>query len=122
MEIEVKRDWAAVLEYADTEEKRSERKHTRPDHKYAPGAPISLDSAAPGCALAGDTYDETRDVDTRADFERALDFLSELQRFCVIEICLKGRTYRDVAKELGRDHSTVRDVIRAARLKIKKCL
>jgi DNA-directed RNA polymerase specialized sigma24 family protein len=120
VEIEVEQEWTAILEYEDAAEGRSSRRHVRADHKYAPGAPLSLDESDPTSTWICDAGDEAHDIEVRADFARALDSLTVLQRYCVIEICLKGRTYRDVAGELGSNYSTIRDIVRAAKEKIKK--
>jgi hypothetical protein len=42
--IEIDPYWEKVLESEDAQEKLNNRKHNRPDHKYAPCAPLSLES------------------------------------------------------------------------------
>ena len=43
VEIETDTHWADILKGEDKAEQASERKHTRPDHKYAPGEPLALE-------------------------------------------------------------------------------
>jgi hypothetical protein len=98
----------------------AERKHTRTDHKYCPGAPISIEGADPEGVWIPDKRHDLSDVETQFDMERALSVLTELQRFCFIEICLNGRTCRDVASERGKHYTTIAETARLAKEKIKK--
>ena len=44
VEIDVDPYWAAVLKSEDGALQRSDRKHKRPDHKYTPCTPLSLEN------------------------------------------------------------------------------
>jgi DNA-directed RNA polymerase specialized sigma24 family protein len=59
-------------------------------------------------------------VEFEIDLEAALNTLTGLQRYCFVEICLNGRTYREIADERGKSLGTVTDAVRAAKEKIKK--
>jgi hypothetical protein len=98
----------------------AERKHIRTDHKYCPGAPLSLEKADPEGVWIPDRRNELGDIETQIDVANALGTLTELQRFCFIEICLNGRSYRDVAYECGRHFTTIAGTVKAAKEKIKK--
>ena len=97
-----------------------ERKHIRPDHKYAFGIPASINEIDPDGVWISNGHQELDDVETQTDFERALSTLTELQRYSIIEICLKERTYRDVARECGKHYTTIAEAVKAAKEKIKK--
>ncbi len=43
IEIDIDQSWAEILKEMDEAEQLNERKHVRPDHKYAPGVPLSLE-------------------------------------------------------------------------------
>jgi len=96
-------------------EKRADRKHKRP-HKYT-GLPVSLDEAAEEAVGGVDDYAE---IESEMVTDEALSTLTDLQRFCFVEVCLNGRTQDDVAGELGKSRRTIRDAIEAARKNLKK--
>jgi hypothetical protein len=98
----------------------SERKHTRADHKYCPGAPLSIEEADPDGVWIPDANDAISEFELQADFEHALNTLTEIQRYCIIEVCLNERTYRDVASERGKHPSTVKEAVKSAKAKLKK--
>ncbi|MDR0916753.1 MAG: hypothetical protein LBN02_06140 [Oscillospiraceae bacterium] len=111
-------DKPEVLDVADWEELR-DRRHRRP-HKYT-GAPIPLD----GAEYEGEWFTDRRaeeniaNIELTADLERAMVTLTELQRFCFAEVCMNGRTHRDVANELGKDRRVVSQAIEGAQKKLR---
>lgn len=98
-------------------EKRSDRKHHRP-HKYT-GKPVSHDELAESGAEVPDGKNVIADVDSAIAQEQALATLTDLQRFCFVEVCLNGRTQREVASELGKSRNAVVQAIEGARKKLK---
>ena len=97
----------------------AERKHTRPDHKYAPGTPVAIDTVDPDGAWISSGRGGIDDAEFNVDLEAALSTLTELQRFCFVEVCINDRTYRSVAAERGKSVGTVSDAVRAAKEKMK---
>jgi len=97
----------------------NERKHTRPDHKYAPGKPVAIDMVDPHGDWISGGHGDLDDVEFSIDFKTALTTLTELQRFCFVEVALNGRTQQSVADELGIKQQVVDRHIRAAKKKIK---
>jgi len=96
-------------------EKRADRKHKRP-HKYT-GLPVSLDEAAEEAIGGVDDYDE---IESEMVTDEALSTLTDLQRFCFVEVCLNGRTLQSVATELGVAFQTVDRHTKAAKKNLKK--
>ena len=97
-----------------------ERKHTRPDHKYSPGTPVAIDAVDPDGAWISGGHGGLDDVEFDIDFEAAMASLTDLQRFCFIEICIKDRKYRDVATERSKSLGTITEAIKSAKNKLKK--
>jgi len=97
-----------------------ERRHSRPDHKYSPGAPVAIDAVDPDGAWISDGRSGLNDAEFSIDLATVLDKLTELQRFCFVEVCLNGRTFTDVAKSCGKHHSTIQESVKAAKEKLKK--
>jgi hypothetical protein len=97
----------------------NERKHRRPDHKYAPGTPAAIDAVDPNGAWISGGRGGLDEVEFQADLEVALATLTELQRFCFVEVYLNDRAYTDVAKHCGKHHSTIQESVKAASAKIK---
>lgn len=97
----------------------SERKHIRGDHKYCPGVPLSIEGADPDGVWIRDPRNGLADAEATADFTRALATLTELQRFSFIEVCVNGRTYRDVANEMGKHFMTVSEAVKSAKKKLQ---
>jgi len=95
-------------------EKRADRKHKRP-HKYT-GLPVSLDEAEE-VADSRDDYDE---IESEMVTDEALSTLTDLQRFCFVEVCLNGRTQREVAESLGKTKFAVTQAIEGARKNLRK--
>jgi len=96
-----------------------ERKHLRPDHKYCLGTPISIHEADPDGTWIRAFDDLLGDAVAQSDLDRALRMLTPLQRHSFIEVRLKGRTYRDVAQEIGKSFTTIEQAVNGARKKLK---
>jgi hypothetical protein len=97
----------------------SERKHIRGDHKYCPGVPLSIEGSDPDGVWIRDPRNNLADAEANADFSHALGTLTELQRFSFIEVCINGRTYRDVAAEIEKHYTTIEQAVKGARKKLK---
>lgn len=98
----------------------AERKHKRTDHKFCPGKPLSIEDKDSNQVWIGVACDELSEVEMSVDIENALSTLTELQRYCFVEVCLKERSYTAVAKERNRHHSTIQEAVSASRKKLKK--
>ena len=122
VEIDVDPHWAAVLKSEDRTLQRSERKHRRPDHKYAPCEPLPLDELQYEGEWLVDRRDEIGAVELSADLERALQSLPKLQRRYFVLYRKYGYSYVEIAKMDGKDPSTVREAIQAADIKIRNFL
>ena len=99
-----------------------ERKRSRPDHKYAPGTPIAIDTADPESAWISGGRNGLDDVESGIDLEAALLKLTELQRFCFAEVALNKRTQQSVADELRIKQQVVDRHVKTAKNKLKKFL
>jgi DNA-binding CsgD family transcriptional regulator len=97
----------------------NERKHTRPDHKYAPGTPVAIDAVDPHGAWINSGRSGFDDVEFNIDLETALFTLTELQRYCFLEVVLNDRTQQSVADDLGIKQQVVDKHIRGAKNKLK---
>ncbi|MCL2817455.1 MAG: hypothetical protein FWD39_03590 [Clostridiales bacterium] len=111
--IEVDEQFHELLTAMDNEEKNSNRKHSR---RY----PVSLEN----CEYEGEWFEDKHDAigetESGIDMERALASLTEIQRICFTEVCLNGKTQRDVSAELGKSKFAVTQAIEGARKKLKK--
>ena len=110
--IEVDEQFYDLLVTADREEYNSNRKHRR---RY----PISLEN----CAYEGEWFEDKdnpiNDTETAIQWKQTSVALTELQRFCFVEVCLDGRTQQSVADELGIRQQVVDRHIKAAKKKLK---
>jgi len=120
VKIEIDEEWAARLNKADVEEIRANRSHTRADHKYAPGEPISFDSLDYFGEWFTDRGDNMEAVKLSLDLERALALLTDLQRQYFIMNRLEGYSCAEIARREGKHKVTVLDIVEAAEKKIKK--
>ena len=118
--IEVDEMWHKLLLEADIENANTDRKHTRPDHKYAPGHPVSLDSLAYDGEWLANHDDGIAAAALSIDLERALAALTKLQRRYYLLSRIEGFSNAEIARLDGKDESTVREAIKAADAKIKK--
>ena len=98
----------------------NERKHIRPDHKYAPGTPVAIDAVDPEGAWISNGRRGLDDVEFNIDFESALSTLTELQRVSLMEVRFNGRTQEDVPNELDVSRESVKQAITGALKKFKK--
>ena len=119
VEIEIDARWAEVLQAEDIDEENAGRKHTRPDHKYAPGEPVSLDSLRLEGEWFADRNNGIEDVEFSVDLERVLRILTGLQRRYFILTKLRGYSYSEIAKLDGKNASTVFRLAESAVEKIK---
>ena len=120
LEIDIDESWAKTLQDLDHDEQNNERKHKRPDHKYAPGEPLSLENLEYEGAWLEDHRDVIAGADLSADLGLALRTLTETQRRYFVLNRLKGYSCAEIARLDGKDESTVREVMKAAEQKIKK--
>jgi len=100
----------------------SERKQKRPDHKYAPGTPWSIEILnCEGEWFRDNAADDLMlNAEAAADIESALSRLTELQMKCFKKVRLDGRTQADVADELGVSRESVKQAIEGALKKLRK--
>jgi hypothetical protein len=97
-----------------------ERKHIRPDRKYAPGTPVAIDTVDPDGAWISGGRGGLDEAEFNIDFEAAISSLTELQRFCFVEVALNDRTQESVAVEIGKSRETVKYALGAAKKNLKK--
>ena len=94
-----------------------ERRHTRSDHKYALGTPISFE------CLTCDEYADSRDgiecIEFYANLENALGTLTDLQRKYFVLVFIKGYSYSEIAIVEGKNRSTIFRLVETAVKKIK---
>lgn len=118
--IEVDDVWYEWLDAKDKEELDQERSHVRPDHKYAPGTPISFDAHdSLDDWLVFSTMTCYRAVELKIDLEMALERLTPLQRRYFIMNRLQGRTLSEIAETFGKQASTIMRLVEVAERKIK---
>ena len=122
IEIEIDPSWAEVISGMDDEEQHDGRKHKRPDHKYAPGVPLSLE----GLRYEG-SWLENRDCCIAAsilyvDYERALAKVTELQRRYFVAVRQYGYSRAEIARSEGKHKFTVWEIVEAAKKNIKNIL
>ena len=119
VEIDVDKEWADWLTSADNDELNGERSHVRPDHKYAPGEPVSIDSLDYLGEWIKDQRDEIGAVELSVDMSRALQSLAKLQRRYLTLTKLKGYSYTAIALLDGKNESTIRRLTESAMRRIK---
>jgi RNA polymerase sigma factor (sigma-70 family) len=117
--IELDEKWAAYLTKADAEGVNANRRHTRPDHKYAPGAPVSLDSLEYDGDWLADQNDGIALAELSIDLERAMASLTDLQRRYVSEVYLCGCSYAELARKDSISEAAVRKHVKLAITKLK---
>jgi len=118
--IEVDEKWEEILKSEDAIEVNSKRKHTRSDHKYACGVPLSLESLLYEGNWLTDYKNRIELVELSIDMRRALKTLTVQQQRCFIEVLKNGRTQQSVSDELGIAQQNVDKHIKAARKNLKK--
>ena len=112
-EIEVDEQFLDLLVAMDNDEDNNNRKHSR---RY----PISLENCEYDGEWFKDKNDLINDTETAIQWEQASASLTELQRLCFVEVCLNGKTHRQLATEIGITHQVVSRHIETARKKLKK--
>ena len=111
--IEVDERYFDLLDTLDEDEKNSNRKHSRRH-------PVSLENADYEGEWFQDKADPIGDAEAAIDNEQALTSLTELQRICFVEVCMNGRTYRELASARGKSLGTISDAVATAKEKMKK--
>lgn len=119
VEIDVDPHWEAILKAEDAKEERNNRKHSRVDHKYAPCAPLSLESLYQEGAWFADKNDCIEKATFWIDLERAMETLTELQRRYFVMTRLEGYTCAEIARLECKDESTIRETVASAKKKIR---
>ena len=119
--IEVDEKWHEWLTESDKEFELQDRSHTRPDHKYAPGAPVSLDTAdSLDDWLVFSALTSYAAVELKIDLELALELLTPLQRRYFIMNRLRGLPTREIARREGKWQTAIMAPVLQADKKIKK--
>ena len=111
--IEMDEQLCNLLSSMDNDEGNNNRKHRR---RHS----VSLENCEYEGQWFEDKADPIGDTDAAIDNERAMGSLTELQRTCFVEVCMNGRTHRDVAAELEKSKFAVTQAIEGARRKLKK--
>ncbi|WP_162291827.1 MULTISPECIES: sigma-70 family RNA polymerase sigma factor [Blautia] len=114
----VKPENAPKVLYLNKLEDRIDRKHFR-THKHT-GVPISYESVFENGGQVADKKDAFDQIELNIDLKKALSELTEIQRHCFVQVCINGKTQRDVAKELNKSKTVVAQAILGARKKLKK--
>ena len=118
--IEVDEKWYDWLTEADKAEANQERSHSRPDHKYAPGEPVSLDvEDSLDDWLVFSALTSYAAVELKVDLERALESLTPLQRRYFIMNRLQGCSSHAIARLEGKAQPVIFRAIMFAERKIK---
>ena len=111
--VEVDEQFHELLTSMDNAEKNSNRKHSR---RY----PISLEN----CEYEGEWFEDKHnaigETESGIDMERVMASLTEIQRICFTEVCLNGRTYRELAVERGKSLGTISEAVASAKKFLKK--
>ena len=118
--IEVDEKWHTWLIDADCAEFNQERCHTRADHKYAYGKPVSLDSLDNANDwLVFKQITSYSAVELMVDLETALGMLTDLQRRYFILNRIKGYSYCEIARVEQKNETSIRRSVKGAERKIR---
>ena len=121
--IEVDEKWHEWLTESDKEFELQNRSHARPDHKYAPGVPLSLDAVDfLDDWLVFCTTTSYAAVELKIDLETAMELLTPLQKRYFVMTRLLGHSNCAVARLDGKDEAAIRRSIEGAEKKIKNFL
>ena len=118
--VELDEKWHDWLTEADETQQKQERRHSRSDHKYAPGEPISLNADnSLDDWLVFSTLTSYKAIELKIDLEMALETLTALQRryFALNRIC--GYSNSEIARTEKKDESAIRRSVEGAEKKIK---
>jgi len=99
-----------------------EQKHIRSNHKYCPGSPLIIHELDTEGIWIADTRDDITEAEIQIDINNALNNLTELQRFCFVEVILFERTQQSVALEIKIKQPNVHKHIKAAMKKLQSYL
>ena len=122
IEIEVDEKWAAVLAAEDEAERKAERCHSRPDHKYAPGSPVSINGTKNEIERLADINDLICVAMLSVDLYQALHTLTRFQRRYFVLSRVKGYSYAEIAELDGKNEAAIRKHIRLATAALKNFL
>jgi RNA polymerase sigma factor (sigma-70 family) len=98
----------------------SEKAYNRTDHKYMPGGTLSLETVLASGVRIRESTNYISDAEVLMDFEAALDYLTDLQRHCFVEVRLNRKTQAEVSENLGVSRESVKQAIAGAIKKLKK--
>ena len=118
--IEVDEYWHKLLLEADEEEENNDRAHTRSDHKYAPGAPVSLESLEYESKSLADPNNYIAAVELAVDLNNALKTLTPLQERYYILHHLQDIPCAEIARREGKSTVAIFKLVRKAERKVKK--
>ena len=99
-------------------EKKVDRKHNRPDHKYL-GQRLSIEDADPDGVWLSDGRDILSEVVVGVDKARAMSHPTERQRW-LLKMVEEGYNYTEIANIEDVDESAVRRAVERARKTFKK--
>ena len=119
VEIDIATCWKQILKAEDALEELNDRKHSRPDHKYAPYTPLSLESLYEGAWFVADE-DHITAAELIIDLTRALARLTILQRRYFIMARIGGYSYVEIGAFEHKDPSTIQRHIESAEKKIRR--
>jgi len=97
----------------------NERRHTRPDHKYALGAPVAIAAVDPDGAWIGGGRRGQDDLDFGIDLDAALSEMPSAQRELVSAILFAGMTSAEYARAKGINKSVVSRTLGRAKKYLK---
>ena len=117
--VELDEMWVNLLSKADMDELNTSRKHTRSDHKYALGKPLSLESLRCDGAWFTDYSDCITDIDLSAHLEQALAALTDLQRRYFVMHRIEGYSCAEIARHEGKHKVTISGIVKAAEKKLR---
>ena len=121
--VELDESWHDILTTEDHEDFNQERSHTRPDHKYAPGEPVSLNAGeSTDDWLVFSTLTSYKAVELKVDLEMALETLTPLQRRYFVMNRIWGYKTTEIARFESKAQPTVFEVIMMAEKKIRDFL
>ena len=99
----------------------SERKHIRPDHKYAPGTPMSLEEIKyeGDWFFDSDAHDRLLEVEQLADIETVVLSLTKKQATLVKELLFNHKTCAEYASDNGISKAAVSQMLSLIRRKFE---
>jgi RNA polymerase sigma factor (sigma-70 family) len=96
-----------------------ERRHTRKDHKYAPGTPISIDEVGADKIPISDERMGLDEVEFHIDLETALAMLPTAQRNLVEAIVSETMTPAEYARSEGISKAAVSGTLKRTRKNLR---